>query len=191
MPATSPTLSPTLSAMVAGLRGSSSGMPASSLPTRSAPTSAALVKMPPPTRMNRAMVEAPREKPDSRGSIRVESDGRSAPAAAMEAKMTIDTPSREKPTTLMPMTLPPMKATRSAPGSPVWAAAVVRTLAAVATRMPTKPASAEQPAPRAKASPWKLKGPQFSAASTAATTTTKGARARYSRPRKVRAPWAM
>ena len=41
--ATSPTLSPTLSAMVAGLRGSSSGIPASTLPTRSAPTSAALV----------------------------------------------------------------------------------------------------------------------------------------------------
>ena len=48
MPAQSPTLSPTLSAIVAGLRGSSSGMPASTLPTRSAPTSAALVKMPPP-----------------------------------------------------------------------------------------------------------------------------------------------
>ena len=43
MPATSPTLSPTLSAMVAGLRGSSSGMPATTFPARSAPTSAALV----------------------------------------------------------------------------------------------------------------------------------------------------
>ena len=43
MPATSPTLSPTLSAIVAGLRASSSGMPASTLPTRSAPTSAAFV----------------------------------------------------------------------------------------------------------------------------------------------------
>src|SRR5215208_80051 len=50
MPAQSPTLSPTLSAMTAGLRGSSSGMPASTLPTRSAPTSAPLVKMPPPSR---------------------------------------------------------------------------------------------------------------------------------------------
>ncbi len=55
MPATSPTLSPTLSAMVAGFRGSSSGMPASTLPTRSAPTSAALVKIPPPRRAKRAM----------------------------------------------------------------------------------------------------------------------------------------
>ena len=42
MPAQSPTLSPTLSAITAGLRGSSSGMPASILPTRSAPTSARL-----------------------------------------------------------------------------------------------------------------------------------------------------
>ena len=43
MPAMSPTLSPTLSAITPGLRGSSSGMPCSSLPTRSAPTSALLV----------------------------------------------------------------------------------------------------------------------------------------------------
>ena len=37
IPATSPTLSPTLSAITAGFLGSSSGMPASTLPTRSAP----------------------------------------------------------------------------------------------------------------------------------------------------------
>ena len=43
IPATSPTLSPTLSAIVAGFLGSSSGMPASTLPTKSAPTSAAFV----------------------------------------------------------------------------------------------------------------------------------------------------
>ena len=43
IPATSPTLSPTLSAIVAGFRGWSSGIPASTLPTKSAPTSAALV----------------------------------------------------------------------------------------------------------------------------------------------------
>ena len=63
MPAQSPTLSPTLSAIVAALRGSSSGMPCSTLPTRSAPTSAALVKMPPPTRMNIASSAAPKPKP--------------------------------------------------------------------------------------------------------------------------------
>ena len=65
MPAQSPTLSPTLSAMVAALRGSSSGMFCSTLPTRSAPTSAALVKMPPPTRMNIASRAAPKPKPSS------------------------------------------------------------------------------------------------------------------------------
>src|SRR6516225_93612 len=57
IPAQSPTLSPTLSAMVAGLRGSSSGMPASTLPTRSPPTSAPLVKMPPPRRAEAARHE--------------------------------------------------------------------------------------------------------------------------------------
>lgn len=43
MPATSPTLSPTLSAIVAGFLGLSSGNPDSTLPTKSAPTSAAFV----------------------------------------------------------------------------------------------------------------------------------------------------
>ena len=60
MPAQSPTLSPTLSAMVAALRGSSSGMPASTLPTMSPPTSAPLVKMPPPRRAKMEMSEAPK-----------------------------------------------------------------------------------------------------------------------------------
>ena len=74
MPAQSPTLSPTLSAMTAGLRGSSSGMPASTLPTRSAPTSAAFVKMPPPRRAKTEISEPPKPRPmsastASRGSL--------------------------------------------------------------------------------------------------------------------------
>ena len=63
MPATSPTLSPTLSAITAGFRGSSSGMPASTLPTRSAAMSAVFVKMPPPAFASSAMADAPSEKP--------------------------------------------------------------------------------------------------------------------------------
>src|SRR6476469_5312578 len=63
MPAQSPTLSPTLSAITAGLRGSSSGMPASTLPTRSAPTSAPLVKMPPPSRAKIEISEPPKARP--------------------------------------------------------------------------------------------------------------------------------
>ena len=65
MPAQSPTLSPTLSAMTAGLRGSSSGMPASTFPTKSAPTSAPLVKIPPPKRAKIEMSEEPNAKPMS------------------------------------------------------------------------------------------------------------------------------
>ncbi len=63
IPATSPTLSPTLSAITPGFRGSSSGIPASILPTKSAPTSALFVKMPPPTRENKATTDAPIAKP--------------------------------------------------------------------------------------------------------------------------------
>jgi len=63
IPAQSPTLSPTLSAMTAGLRGSSSGMPASTLPTKSAPTSAALVKIPPPKRAKTEIRLPPNPKP--------------------------------------------------------------------------------------------------------------------------------
>ena len=74
MPAQSPTLSPTLSAMVAGLRGSSSGIPASTLPTRSAPTSAALVKMPPPTRRNSASSDPPKPNPIRIADARVLED---------------------------------------------------------------------------------------------------------------------
>ena len=58
IPATSPTISPTLSAIVAGLR-SSSGNPASTFPTKSAPTSAAFVKIPPPTEQISVIDEAP------------------------------------------------------------------------------------------------------------------------------------
>ena len=43
IPATSPTLSPTLSAIVPGFFGESSSKSYSTFPTRSAPTSAALV----------------------------------------------------------------------------------------------------------------------------------------------------
>ena len=59
IPATSPTLSPTLSAITPGFLGSSSGIPASTFPTKSAPTSALFVNIPPPTLENKATEEAP------------------------------------------------------------------------------------------------------------------------------------
>ena len=61
--ATSPTLSPTLSAITPGFLGSSSGIPASTLPTKSAPTSAHFVNIPPPTLENSATTEAPIPNP--------------------------------------------------------------------------------------------------------------------------------
>ena len=62
MPAQSPTLSPTLSAITAGFRGSSSGIPASTFPTKSAPTSAPLVKIPPPNLAKIEINDAPNPK---------------------------------------------------------------------------------------------------------------------------------
>ena len=59
IPAISPTLSPTLSAIVAGFLGESSGRSFSTFPTRSAPTSAAFVYIPPPTLPKRATVDPP------------------------------------------------------------------------------------------------------------------------------------
>lgn len=63
IPATSPTLSPTLSAIVAGFFGLSSGSPAYTFPTKSDPKSAAFVKIPPPTLAKRATLDPPKPKP--------------------------------------------------------------------------------------------------------------------------------
>ncbi len=126
MPAQSPTLSPTLSAMVAALRGSSSGMSCSTLPTRSAPTSAALVKMPPPTRMNIASSAAPKPKPSS-----------TVGALSWKSSTTTLAPSRPRPTVSMPTMAPvrkPMFIAGSRPSA--LAAAATRTLARTASHMP-------------------------------------------------------
>ena len=148
MPAQSPTLSPTLSAMVAGLRGSSSGMPASTLPTRSAPTSAALVKMPPPTRRNSASSEPPKPKPT-----------RIAELVFWKIMMMIVAPSRPRPTVNMPATPPVRNATFSAAGSePDLAAAAVRTLPRTARLMPMKPVRPDMKQPATNASVRKMPG---------------------------------
>ena len=74
LPAQSPTASPTLSAITPGFLGSSSGIPASIFPTKSAPTSADLVKIPPPNCANKAAKEAP--KPNA---IILEGEGTASP----------------------------------------------------------------------------------------------------------------
>ena len=62
-------MSPTLSAITAGFLGSSSGIPASTLPTRSAPTSAPLVKIPPPHLAKIDIREAP--KPSATSALTI------------------------------------------------------------------------------------------------------------------------
>ena len=143
MPATSPTLSPTLSAITAGLRGSSSGMPASTLPTRSAPTSAALVKMPPPTRANSAMELAPMPKV----SMALVIFAASSLKAKRRSKNQTEMSRRPRPTTVKPMTLPAEKATRRPLFRPSRQALAVRQLALVAIRIPTKPLRPEKKPP--------------------------------------------
>ena len=126
MPAQSPTLSPTLSAMVAALRGSSSGMFCSTLPTRSAPTSAALVKMPPPTRMNMASIAAPKPKPS-----------RMTGASLLKISTTIAAPPSPRPTVDMPTWAPVRKAIFIAGSRPsLRAAEATRTFARTASHMP-------------------------------------------------------
>ena len=63
IPNTSPTLSPTLSAITPGFLPLSLGYLCSSLPDKSLPTVAAFEYMPPPTLENKATVDAPRPKP--------------------------------------------------------------------------------------------------------------------------------
>src|SRR3989338_2540123 len=160
MPASSPTLSPTLSAITAGLRASSSGMPASTLPTKSAPTSAPLVKMPPPRRANTEISEPPNPKPISAGILPVSFQ---SPA----------TQRRPSPTSKNPVTAPPLNANRNAVETPARAASAVRTFARTAVIMPRYPTSAEADAPNKKPpATIRLKNTASNTAITIATTNT-------------------
>ena len=73
IPAQSPTLSPTLSAITAGFLGSSSGIPASTFPTKSAPTSAPFVKIPPPNLAKIEIKDAPKPSATSAFTISLSS----------------------------------------------------------------------------------------------------------------------
>ena len=124
MPAVSPTLSPTLSAITAGLRGSSSGIPASTLPTKSAPTSAALVKIPPPIRAKNAIALAPKAK------LLITTGSRNS-------MYNTETPNKPRPTTDRPITAPALNETLNALFRLWRAASVVRALALVVEVIPT------------------------------------------------------
>ncbi len=134
MPAQSPTLSPTLSAITAGLRGSSSGMPASTLPTRSAPTSAPLVKMPPPRRAKIEMRDEPNASPMS--GFTASLIFAPLPPGPLRYQKNTVTAIKPSPTTSMPVIAPPLKAISSAGPMPRRAASAVRTLERTDTFMP-------------------------------------------------------
>ena len=144
IPATSPTLSPTLSAMTPGFLGSSSGMFFSTFPTRSVPTSAAFVNMPPPTLANRATVLAPKLNPTTSFTTSTALLELSPPYNMKRSVI----PKTPIPTTLNPSTLPPLKATSSAFSSPlVLAALAVLAFDLIAIYKPMNPVEAEQVAP--------------------------------------------
>src|SRR3990167_7234502 len=134
MPAVSPTLSPTLSAITAGLRGSSSGIPASILPTKSAPTSAPLVKIPPPNLAKTEIKDPPKPSPTNPSTLPV---APKYPATERSAR----------PTTKRPVTEPPANETESASFKPEKAACAVRTFALTEIFIPINPDAAEATAP--------------------------------------------
>ena len=140
--------------MVAGLRGSSSGIPTSTLPTRSAPTSAALVYIPPPTLAKRACVDAPIPNV----SIVVVIIQSFAAGLAESASITLsrriyqkEMSNRPSPTTTSPITAPLRKATRNPRFNDIRAALAVRAEAYVAVFIPRYPDSPEKNPPVRKA----------------------------------------
>mmetsp|Transcript_21037 Transcript_21037/g.52693 ORF Transcript_21037/g.52693 Transcript_21037/m.52693 type:complete len:229 (+) Transcript_21037:77-763(+) len=103
--------------------------------------------MPPATRAKSAAMEAPKLKPLSswRASASFAAVSRNAKKAAVR-------PPRPKETTTKPITDPAVKATcKPLLSVPRAQATVVRTLASVATSMPTQPAKALNAAPAMKA----------------------------------------
>ncbi|OPZ59564.1 MAG: hypothetical protein BWY88_00718 [Synergistetes bacterium ADurb.Bin520] len=94
-------------------------------------------------------------------------------------------PRSPTPTTVMPMTVPPVKATRKAGFMPWMAEKAVFALALVATFMPTNPERALQRAPNTKDT---AEATPICQKSNTPTTATKGASQRYSRNKKAMAP---
>mmetsp|Transcript_9934 Transcript_9934/g.24776 ORF Transcript_9934/g.24776 Transcript_9934/m.24776 type:complete len:218 (-) Transcript_9934:370-1023(-) len=193
IPATSPTLSPTLSAITAGLRASSSGISISNFPTKSAPTSAALVKIPPATRLNSAMDEAPNPKPARESEAKMSvSVGFWPECPRVKENNTVESPNMPSPTTIKPATDPPVKATRRAePSPPLSAAFAVRTLASVAATIPPHPETADKTAPKKKETAYRIPvsgWPTLRANNRRTIPTTKNDKYLYSVIRKARAP---
>ena len=117
-------------------------MPASTFPTRSAPTSAPLVKIPPPSLAKIDIREAPKPKA-TKGSIN------SRPVAPKQIKVrkVPVTANKARPATNIPVTAPDLKARLNPEPNPLLAAWAVRTLALTETFMPIYPVAADNTAP--------------------------------------------
>ena len=124
-------------------------MPASTLPTRSAPTSAALVKMPPPSRAKIDTREAP-----SASAVSAVMTGRSLgawPPGPVRYQNNIVIASSASPATSMPVTAPARKAVVRPACRLPRAASAVRTLARTEMFMPMNPVAPDSTAPMTKA----------------------------------------
>ena len=129
--------------MQAGLRGSSSGIPTSTLPTKSAPTSAAFVNIPPPTRANSAIELAP--IPNVSIAV-ITSFMLSLNTNFKRINHTLISKS-PKPTTVSPITEPDANAIFKPLLSPSRTPFAVRVLAYVAIFIPTYPDNPEKNPP--------------------------------------------
>src|SRR3989338_10353102 len=109
-------------------------MPASTLPTKSVPTSAALVKMPPPSRAKIEIKLAPKPKP-----IKA--------LTSLVRKKNPATDNSPKATTKKPVMEPALKAKDKAGANPFRDASAVLSLERTATFIPIYPAKAEATAP--------------------------------------------
>ena len=96
-----------MSAITAGFLGSSSGISFSTLPTKSAPTSAPFVNMPPPSLAKIEIKEEPKPKA-TKGSI---SSLPLLPKPKYKSKKYPAIPANAKPTTNSPVTAPALNAT--------------------------------------------------------------------------------
>src|SRR5690606_27581824 len=146
--------------------------------------------MPPPTRANNAMHDAPSAKPDRIGSPHMLTCETSRPKELRVANMMAEMPIRARPITLMPITEPPAKDTFNASLRLLRAAHVVRKLDWVAIFMPKYPASAEQPAPIRKVAASHFRKLWLPKNSRMAAATAKGNSTLFSRARNAMAPLA-
>ena len=137
------------------------------------------------------MEEAPRLKPLMTGRTPVCKAIASDPIIFVYIINKLESPIIPRPTTLIPITEPPVKATFSASERLFRAAFVVLTLAAVATRIPIYPARADEIAPIIKDKATKRLLPLLPRKRSIATASTNQAKTLYSLDRKAMAPSCM